>query len=210
MEEKSFFEYHLYTLTRPTTIRDAETKQIEMVSGAGIRLRRAYVYDPPAEPHGRPRGQRVQELPSERPGQAAAQGRHPPVRPGPRRAGDATYRRWISTTRPSDESIRLPWGYAFDIGCSATQTNQRSSGDTQDLTWTYEVRNHKPYDVAVTVIVHVPPSTMRAQCATAWHVRDTQTVEIPLAVQAGGTQTVTFEYVYNPVNGGGLKSPYDK
>ena len=34
-QEKSFFEYHLYTLGRATTIRSAETKQIELVSGGG-------------------------------------------------------------------------------------------------------------------------------------------------------------------------------
>ncbi|GAH68869.1 unnamed protein product, partial [marine sediment metagenome] len=44
-KEKSFFEYHLYTLGRRTTIRSAETKQIELVSGSGMKLRRGYVYD---------------------------------------------------------------------------------------------------------------------------------------------------------------------
>jgi hypothetical protein len=29
-EEKSFFEYHLYTLGRPTTLPDNSTKQIEL------------------------------------------------------------------------------------------------------------------------------------------------------------------------------------
>ena len=43
--EKSFDEFHLYTLERPTTLHDQETKQVEFVSGSGIRAQRIYVYD---------------------------------------------------------------------------------------------------------------------------------------------------------------------
>ena len=43
--EKSFDEYHLYTLPRPTTLRDHETKQVEFVRAEGITSSRFYVYD---------------------------------------------------------------------------------------------------------------------------------------------------------------------
>jgi len=35
--EKTFDEYHLYTLEHPTTLHDRETKQVEMVRAAGIQ-----------------------------------------------------------------------------------------------------------------------------------------------------------------------------
>lgn len=44
-EEKSFFEYHLYTLTRKTTVKDNETKQIEFVASADVPVRKMFVYD---------------------------------------------------------------------------------------------------------------------------------------------------------------------
>jgi hypothetical protein len=43
--EKTFDEYHLYTLQRPTTLRDRETKQVEFVRAAGFTARKIYVYD---------------------------------------------------------------------------------------------------------------------------------------------------------------------
>jgi hypothetical protein len=43
--EKSFDEYHLYTLQRPTTLRDRETKQVEFIRASGISSERLYVYD---------------------------------------------------------------------------------------------------------------------------------------------------------------------
>lgn len=43
--EKSFDEYHLYTLQRPTTLRDRETKQVEFIRASGVKSARIYVYD---------------------------------------------------------------------------------------------------------------------------------------------------------------------
>jgi len=43
--EKSFDEYHLYTLERPTTLKDRETKQVEFIRAAGVKSEVIYVYD---------------------------------------------------------------------------------------------------------------------------------------------------------------------
>lgn len=44
-EEKSFFEYHLYTLGRPTTLANNSTKQIELFPAArGVNCERSLVY----------------------------------------------------------------------------------------------------------------------------------------------------------------------
>src|SRR6267143_1722665 len=45
VREKSFDEFHLYTLARSTTLHDQETKQVEFVRSTGIHALRLYVYD---------------------------------------------------------------------------------------------------------------------------------------------------------------------
>ena len=45
VEEKAFDEYHLYTLRRPATLRNDETKQVEFVRAAGVQTKIIYVYD---------------------------------------------------------------------------------------------------------------------------------------------------------------------
>ncbi len=45
VREKSFDEFHLYTLEHATTLHDQETKQVEFVSANGIRAQRLYIYD---------------------------------------------------------------------------------------------------------------------------------------------------------------------
>jgi hypothetical protein len=44
--ESSLFEYHLYTLTVPSTVRDREVKQLNLLRRTGIKAERRYVYDP--------------------------------------------------------------------------------------------------------------------------------------------------------------------
>jgi hypothetical protein len=43
--EKAFEDYHLYTLARPATLHDRETKQVEFVRASGVKSERTYVYD---------------------------------------------------------------------------------------------------------------------------------------------------------------------
>src|SRR5256714_15616139 len=42
-QEQGFFEYHLYTLQRPTTIRDNETKQVSLLEAAGFDVKKEFV-----------------------------------------------------------------------------------------------------------------------------------------------------------------------
>ena len=43
--EKAFDEFHLYSLPRPVTLRDQETKQVEFMRAAGVKAPVVYVYD---------------------------------------------------------------------------------------------------------------------------------------------------------------------
>lgn len=43
--EKAFDEFHLYSLPRPVTLRNRETKQVEFLRAAGVRAKTLYIYD---------------------------------------------------------------------------------------------------------------------------------------------------------------------
>ena len=43
--EKAFFEYHLYTLQRPATVKDKEIKQISLFPGASTRVNKIYTFN---------------------------------------------------------------------------------------------------------------------------------------------------------------------
>jgi hypothetical protein len=43
MKEESLFEYHLYTLDRPTTLKAAQTKQVALLSASTVPVRKEYL-----------------------------------------------------------------------------------------------------------------------------------------------------------------------
>jgi hypothetical protein len=45
--QKAFDEFHLYTLPRPTTLRDRETKQVEFLRAGGVKSETVYVLNTP-------------------------------------------------------------------------------------------------------------------------------------------------------------------
>ncbi|MCW1923301.1 DUF4139 domain-containing protein [Luteolibacter arcticus] len=45
VQEKAFDDFHLYTLQRPLTIRDKETKQVEFLRAPEVKAMKKYVYD---------------------------------------------------------------------------------------------------------------------------------------------------------------------
>ncbi len=206
-KEKSFFEYHLYTLGRPTTIASAETKQIELVSGSGIRLRRGYLYD-------RSLNARLVRVVSEfknseenNLGKPLPKGVVRLYAPDP--TGVETYvaQTTIDHT-PTDEKVRLPWGFAFDIACTARRTDYRRRGRwDHDEKWEYSLRNHKDHDVTITVHVRVPATTYKFDCPRPWKVLKVGLVEIDVPVKANTAGKLAFSYSWNPRSGGGLETP---
>jgi len=47
MVEKAFFEYHMYSLPRPSTVADSEVKQLEMFTPArGVKITKRFLYNP--------------------------------------------------------------------------------------------------------------------------------------------------------------------
>lgn len=45
VEQKAFDDFHLYTLPRPVTIHDKETKQVEFIRSPQVKAQKKYVYD---------------------------------------------------------------------------------------------------------------------------------------------------------------------
>jgi hypothetical protein len=47
MQEKAFFEYHMYSLPRPSTVADNEVKQLEMFTPVeGLKVTKRFLYNP--------------------------------------------------------------------------------------------------------------------------------------------------------------------
>ncbi len=179
VSEKSFDEYHLYTLERATTLRDRETKQVEFVRAAGIKSERIYVYDGLRVDWNRYRGQspdwlrRNEEIGSDSDTKVAVmrefknneanhlgiplpKGRLRFYRQDADRRLEFTGENVIDHT-PRDETIRVYTGNAFDLTGERRRTNFRTDGANHwaDESFEIKVRNHKKEPVEIRVVEHL-------------------------------------------------------
>jgi hypothetical protein len=165
-EEQAFFEYHLYTLQRPATLKHNETKQISLLSAADFGIKKELVLS--GQPHyyqgfnnpGEPIKEKVGVYVEFK--NAKAQGLGQPLPAGVVRvykADPAGAQQFIGESRightPKDESVRVKLGDAFDVVAERKQTDYKAIA-RRVFEYAYEIRirNHK--EEAVTVIVNEP------------------------------------------------------
>jgi hypothetical protein len=221
VREKSFDEFHLYTLERPATLRDNETKQVEFVRTAGIQSQRLYVYDGAqieqygyynyeqtrSDPgYGTASNKKVWVLQEFKNSEANHLGIALPK--GRlrfyRRDSDGSLQFVGENTidhTPKDEMLRLYTGNAFDIVGERKRTNYHldSNAHWMDETFEIRVRNHKKESANVRVVEHLYRWTnwKVTEQSSQLKKRDAQTIEFPVTVAPDGEQVVTYTVHYS-------------
>jgi hypothetical protein len=221
VREKSFDEFHLYTLERPATLRDNETKQVEFVRATGIHAQRLYLYDgaqvdqygyyspeqirnePGYGTASNPKVWVMQELKNSETnhlGIALPKGRLRFYRRDSDGSLQFVGENSIDHT-PKDEMIRVYTGNSFDIVGERKRTNYRvdSNAHWMDETFEIRVRNHKKEAANVRVVEHLYRWTnwKLAEQSHASKKRDAQTIEFPVEVAASGEQVITYTVHYS-------------
>jgi hypothetical protein len=154
-QEKTFFEYHLYTLGRQSTIANNETKQVSLFEPATTPIKKLYRY---AAADG---AKDVNVVVSFKNSEANNLGM--PLPAGKIRMtkldtdGSEEFlgEDQIDHT-PKNEEVELKVGNAFDVvGETATLDSKRISDRVAELTIEVKLRNHKKEDVTVSVLYNV-------------------------------------------------------
>jgi hypothetical protein len=221
--EKSFDEYHLYTLERATTLLDRETKQVEFVRADGIKSRPIYIYDGAKIDQNRYNGWGFENIRNDRDygtesnpkvwvmrefmnsesnhlGLPLPKGRLRFYRRDADGQMEFTGENTIDHT-PRDEMIRVATGNAFDLVGERKRTNYQLDTNRKELDESFAVklRNHKQEAVEIRVVEHL------YRCPT-WEIReksntflktDAQTIEFRVEVKPDGEETVTYSVHYS-------------
>jgi hypothetical protein len=162
-QEESFFEYHLYTLERPATVKDRQTKQISLLSAEGAKVKKTFVVQPQysywfarAADVEKPKVGVYVSLDNSK-----KNGMGMPLPKGIVRVykkdskGDLQF---IGEDRidhtPEDETIRIKMGDAFDVIAERVQTafEVLASGHLYRSSYKVTLRNHKAEDITVQVV----------------------------------------------------------
>lgn len=222
VSEKTFDEYHLYSINRATTLRDRESKQVEFIRAGGVQSRRVYVYDGLQIDWSRFRGWDAYSLRIQRDFGAPANKKVWVIREFenaeanqlglPLPAGRMRFYRGDADGRyeftgenridhtPKDEAVRIYTGNAFDLVGEHTRTDFQISNnqDWLDETFEIKVRNHKDEPVSVRI-------AERLYRWRNWEIvekshdfvkKDSQAIEFPVEVPANGEMVLTYKVHY--------------
>jgi hypothetical protein len=177
VREKSFDEFHLYTLARPTTLHDQETKQVEFISANNIHAQRLYIYDgADTAAYGYYNPEQIRQEPNygtasnskiwvmeefknseaNHMGIALPKGKLRFYRRDTDGHLEFVGENTIDHT-PKDETIRVHTGNAFDVVGERKRTNYHvdSNQHWMDESFEIRVRNHKKEAVNVRVVEHL-------------------------------------------------------
>ena len=218
--EKSFFEYHLYTLQRPATVRENETKQIELASAANVPVKKLFIYDGVEglnwgeyneyyrmEPNYGVQGQKkvwvMLEFKNSKDnnlGIPLPKGKVRVYKKDTDGALEFIGEDAIDHT-PKDEKVRIKMGDAFDVVGERSRTSYESDIHKHWFRESFEIklRNHKEEDVTVKAVEHLYRWTNWKIEASSQQFtkKDAQTIEFEVPVKKDGESVVTYTVKYS-------------
>lgn len=213
-QEKSFFEYHMYTMERPTTIRDNETKQLSLLNASNVPVTKEMIYDGRRDwwrswwypgRTGDPGGgydtsdyHKVNVVLEAKNSKQNHMGM--PLPKGTVRVyklDDTGSQQFIGEDTidhtPKDEKIRLYVGDAFDVVGDYKRTDYEKISDRIiEETFEVKIRNHKETPVEVKVVDHVWSDWKVIQHSHDFVKKDAHTIEFPVKVAKDGETVVTY------------------
>jgi len=204
--EKSFDEFHLYTLGNPATLRDKETKQVEFVRATGVKAERIYVFEGAGHyRRGVTASGKVQvyrefkNSEANKLGIALPKGKVRFYSQDGDRQLEFVGENQIDHT-PKDEVIRVLTGNSFDLTGEHRMTNNAENGSERVATQTFEikVRNHKKEPVEIRVVEHATHGgnwTLTAQ-SQEHKKTDAHTLEFRVPLKPDEEKTVTYTIRY--------------
>jgi hypothetical protein len=203
-KEEEFFEYHIYTLERPATIKNNQTKQIQFVSAQNIAVKKELIFE--GVQHffrsQQPRtlsNQKVSvfiEISNKKESNLGI-----PLPKGTVRVykhdtegslqfiGENT----IDHT-PKDEKIKIKTGDAFDVLGDRKQTEWRKiSSDTYEMAFEISLRNHKEEDVTVKVTEPIAGDWEILTSSHNYKKTEAHTAEFTVSVPKDGEVKITYK-----------------
>jgi hypothetical protein len=219
--EKAFFEYHLYTLGRTTSLANNSTKQIELFGPKNnVPVTKTFVY------YGLPAEWRYYIAPSPNTDRNVGTQSNKKVdiylqinnseKNGlgiPLPAGRIrVYKRDeadqnaefigedVIQHTPKDEKVLVKLGSAFDIVGERKQIDFIANYNGREITESFEIkiRNHKPEPVDVIIKENLFrwANWEITHCSEKWEKQDYRTIHIPVRVEPNGEKTVSYTVKY--------------
>jgi hypothetical protein len=204
--EEGFFEYHLYTLDRPATVKNNQTKQMTLLSAANIPIVKRLTLQ----------GQPIyfssqfspdDELPPQKVSvtleieNAQKNNLGMPLPKGTVRVYKADKDGGIQFIgedsidhTPKDETVKVKMGEAFDVTGRRKQTDfKHVTKGVTEASWEITLKNHKPEPVTVRVNEPMPGDWEVLSSSHKYEKADAHTLRFDVSVPKDGETKITYK-----------------
>ncbi|MEE9280799.1 MAG: DUF4139 domain-containing protein [Myxococcota bacterium] len=201
--EEGFFEYHLYTLERPTTILHNEQKQVTLLEGSDISVDKKLIFYGASQYYRGSYGQVIsnqkvgvyldfQNSEENRLGMALPKGIVRVYKADSEGSLQFIGEDEIDHT-PRDEEIRIKMGESFDVVGDRRQMRFKSLGRcASESTWEVELRNHKDEDARVEVFEPIGGDWEILSSSHPPERLDANTFKFEVEIAARGRQKIDY------------------
>ena len=162
-EEQPFFEYHMYDLQRKTTIKDNQTKQVNLLQANGVAVDKEYLVrgeqnyfysrfrgdqpmKPPVNVYFKFKNSKDNHM-----GMPLPSGTIRLYKKDAQESLEFAGEDKIEHT-PKDEDVEIKAGEAFDIVAERQQTDFQQNVQSFETAWEVTIRNHKDSDIKVGIV----------------------------------------------------------
>jgi hypothetical protein len=202
-KEEGFFEYHLYTLERPTTLLENEQKQVTLLESQGIGVAKHLVFFGGSQWYQSRYGElgknqkvgvylEIQNSERNKLGMPLPKGIVRVYKADKSGAKQFIGEDNIDHT-PRDETFKIKMGEAFDVVADRTQTDWKTLGRCgAESAWEIAVRNHKDTPVEVELIEPVGGDWEIVQSSLQPQKKDAHTFVFKPQIKARGDVKVTY------------------
>ncbi|MBI5502762.1 MAG: DUF4139 domain-containing protein [Deltaproteobacteria bacterium] len=201
--EEGMFEYHLYTLQRPTDVADREQKQIELLSSDRLALDKKYRLEGSSYWYVSEQSGPFENLPVDvwlefRNVEESGLGLPMPagvvrVYKADASGGQQFIGEDAIEHTPREERVRLRLGQAFDIVADRRQTDYEILTSTLwETAWEVKIRNHKDQAVVVELREPMGGDWEVVSSSHEWFKESSSLCVFKVSVPSGGETIVTY------------------
>jgi len=208
MKEESLFEYHLYTLDRPTTLKENQTKQVALLTASSVPVRKEYLLRGESYYYQGSYGELGDKLKvgvfvefdnktESRMGMPLPKGIVRVYKRDSEGRAQFVGEDSIDHT-PKNELVRLKLGEAFDVTARRKQMDFKSLGkqgawrNVYEMAFEVELKNAKKEPVAVSVLEPIYGDWEVIQKSHPFTKEAAGTAKFKVEVPAEGSATLTY------------------
>ncbi len=190
--EKTFFDYHMYTLNHLTTLKDNQTKQINIINGSNIPYKQYYKLDLEEE-----KADSIVEFLNSKDGGlgiAMPKGKIKLYKADEADNSLEFIGEDLIDHTPKDEVIKLTIGKAFDITFDYNEMDRKKVSGFEHFKHEYVIKNHKEESAEIHFGHYAWGIWEMVTSSHAYTKKSSNTIEYVINVPADSEVKVEFEY----------------